>query len=138
MDKIKYLLDTNMCIHYLNGQFNLDQKITRVGFDKLYISELTILEMLYGVMNSDSTNKSKNLRRLEGFENMMKGRILPIRPAFEEFSTQKVRLRKLGTPISDFDLLIGCTSLVNDFTLASRNIKEMNRIEGIKLENWID
>ena len=138
MDKIKYLLDTNMCIHYLNGQFNLDQKITRIGFDKLYISELTILEMLYGVMNSDSTNKSKNLRRLEGFENMMKGRILPIRPAFEEFSTQKVRLRKLGTPISDFDLLIGCTALVNDFTLASRNVKEMNRIEGIKLENWID
>ena len=138
MDKIKYLLDTNMCIHYLNGQFNLDQKITRVGFDKLYISELTILEMLYGVMNSDSTNKSKNLRRLEGFENMMKGRILPIRPAFEEFSTQKVRLRKLGTTISDFDLLIGCTALIHGFTLASRNVKEMNRIEGIKLENWID
>ena len=138
MDKIKYLLDTNMCIYYLNGQFNLDKKITRIGFDKFYISELTILEMLYGVMNSDSFNKSKNLKKLEGFENIIKGRILPIRPAFEEFSTQKTRLRKLGTPISDFDLPIGCTALASDFTLISRNVKEMNRIDGLKLKNWID
>lgn len=93
MGIVKYLLDTNMCIHYLNGQFNLDQKITRIGFDKFYISELTILEMLYGVMNSDSSHKSKNLRKLEGFENMIKERILLVRPAFEEFSTQKTRLR---------------------------------------------
>ncbi len=93
MGIVKYLLDTNMCIHYLNGQFNLDQKITRIGFDKFYISELTILEMLYGVMNSDSSHKSKNLRKLEGFENMIKERILLVRPAFEEFSTQKTLLR---------------------------------------------
>jgi predicted nucleic acid-binding protein len=38
----------------------------------------------------------------------------------------------------DTNVWIGCTALVNDFTLASRNVKEMNRIDGLKLENWID
>ena len=38
----------------------------------------------------------------------------------------------------DTKKILGCTALVNDFTLASRNVKEMNRIEGLRLENWIN
>ena len=138
MGRINYLLDTNICIHFLNGQFNIDQKIAQIGFDKCFISELTILEMLYGVINSDSFKKGSNLQKLEGFENVVKDRILPIRSVFEKFAIQKSRLRKLGTPISDFDLLIACTALDHNLTLVSRNIKEMSRIEGLNLENWID
>lgn len=88
-----YLLDTNICIHFLNGQFNLNDKITQIGFDNCYISEVTILELLYGVVNSDSSKKDRNLERLRGFEDLIKKRILPIRPAFEIFSTQKSHLR---------------------------------------------
>ena len=45
---------------------------------------------------------------------------------------------RIGTPISDFDLLIACTSVSNNLVMVSRNVKEMGRIEGILLENWID
>lgn len=138
MDKIIYLLDTNICIHFLNGQFNLNEKNAQIGFEDCYISEITILELLYGVINSDSSKKEINLERLKEYEALIKERILPIHPVFEVFSTQKSRLRKLGTPISDFDLLIGSTALVKNLILVSRNTKEMSKIEGIKLENWID
>ena len=138
MGKLKYVLDTNHCIHFLNGQFELNLKIDKVGEENCFISEITILELLYGVANSDSTKKARNKLKLfqflEGFEN----RILPIRPVFEAFSEQKVQLRKKGTPISDFDLLIGCTALTQNMTMVSRNIKEMKRIEGLTYENWID
>ena len=138
MGKLKYVLDTNHCIHFLNGQFELNLKIDKVGEENYFISEITILELLYGVANSDSTKKAQNKLKLfqflEGFEN----RILPIRPVFEAFSEQKVQLRKKGTPISDFDLLIGCTALTQNMTMVSRNIKEMKRIEGLTYENWID
>ena len=138
MGKLKYVLDTNHCIHFLNGQFELNLKIDKVGEENCFISEITILELLYGVANSDSTKKAQNKLKLfqflEGFEN----RILPIRPVFEAFSEQKVQLRKKGTPISDFDLLIGCTALTQNMTMVSRNIKEMKRIEGLNYENWID
>ena len=39
--------------------------------------------------------------------------------------------------ISDFDLLIGCTSIENNLIMVTENIKEFERIEKIKIENWV-
>ena len=138
MGRLKYLLDTNVCIHFIKNEIKVVHKIEDVDLENCYLSEMTILELIYGISNSQSARKAENIEKFKEFEYLFKERILPIRPSFEEFSSQKTRLRKLGTPIGDFDLLIGCTALVNNLILASRNIKEMNRIEGLKLENWID
>lgn len=43
----------------------------------------------------------------------------------------------LGTPISDFDLLIGCSALVHNLILVSENVSDLSRIEHIQLENWV-
>ena len=48
----KYLLDTNICIYFLNGEFNLIDKIERVGIEVCAVSELTIAELKYGVEKS--------------------------------------------------------------------------------------
>ena len=138
MGRLKYLLDTNICIHFIKNESKVVHKVKEVGLENCYLSEMTLLELIYGIANSQSVRKAENNAKLREFEDMFIDRILSIRPSFEEYSSQKTRLRKLGTLIGDFDLLIGCTAVVNDFTLASRNVKEMNRIEGIKLENWID
>jgi tRNA(fMet)-specific endonuclease VapC len=138
MGRLNYLLDTNICIHFIKNEIKVVQKVKEVSLENCFISEMTLLELIYGISNSQSVRKVENSAKLQEFEDKFKGRTLLIRPSFEEFSSQKTRLRKLGTPIGDFDLLIGCTALINDFTLASRNVKEMNRIEGLKLENWID
>ena len=76
MGRVSYLLDTNICIHYLNGQFNLDKKLIEVGIENCFISELSILEMLYGVSNSNSLKKEQNLERLKKFENIFSNRML--------------------------------------------------------------
>jgi tRNA(fMet)-specific endonuclease VapC len=138
MGEIKYLLDSNICIHFLKNDIKVVDKLHEVGFINCHLSEITILEILYGVANSISDKKDANKLKLKLLEESFDDRILPIRLTFESFSIQKTYLKKLGTPISDFDLLIGCTALVQDMTLVSRNVKEMKRIEGIKLENWID
>jgi len=39
--------------------------------------------------------------------------------------------------ISDFDLLIGCTAIVNELIMITENITEFERISEIKIENWI-
>ncbi len=39
--------------------------------------------------------------------------------------------------ISDFDLLIGCTAIENNLIMVTENFKVFNRIQGIKIENWI-
>ncbi|PQV60247.1 hypothetical protein CLV53_10953 [Sediminibacterium magnilacihabitans] len=36
----KCLLDTNICIYFLKGQFDLDEKIETVGIENCFVSEL--------------------------------------------------------------------------------------------------
>ena len=138
MDKIRYLLDTNICIYYLNGQFALNSKIAEIELGNCFISEITILELFYGIANSDPDKKERNLQKLQQFESAFQNRVCPIRPTFVHYATQKARLRKAGTPVSDFDILIASAALTNNYILVTRNVKEMQRIEGLIIENWVD
>ncbi len=49
----KYLLDTNICIYFLKGQFNLHKKIEEIGEENCLLSEITIAELKFGVENFD-------------------------------------------------------------------------------------
>ena len=55
----KYLLDTNICIHFLKGEYQLDTKIKSIGFNNCFISEITVLELLFGVENSNKNKKNR-------------------------------------------------------------------------------
>jgi tRNA(fMet)-specific endonuclease VapC len=58
--------------------------------------------------------------------------------AIDLYAEEKSRLRLNGTPADDdFDLLIGCTSIVNNLTLVTDNTDDFKRIKDIKMENWI-
>jgi tRNA(fMet)-specific endonuclease VapC len=48
----------------------------------------------------------------------------------------KARLRKLGQPIADLDLLIASIALDEDAVLVTDNIKHFDKIPELKLENW--
>ena len=55
----------------------------------------------------------------------------------KRYAKEKVRLRKLGTPINDeFDLLIGVTAVENKLTLVTDNSKHFDAISGLKIQNW--
>ena len=45
---MKYLLDTNICIHLFRGRFAVADRIQDVGWDNCYISEITKAELLLG------------------------------------------------------------------------------------------
>jgi tRNA(fMet)-specific endonuclease VapC len=134
----KYLLDTNICIHFLKGEFNLQSKIDEVGFENCHISELTIAELLFGVENSAESKREQNQQNVDNLKLSFGIRIIPINSCFELYAKEKARLRKEGTPIGEFDLIIGCTSITNQMIMATRNVKHLGKIENIILENWID
>jgi tRNA(fMet)-specific endonuclease VapC len=134
----KYLLDTNICVHFLKGEFNLQNKIDEVGFENCFISELTIAELLFGVENSAESKKEQNLQNVNNLKLSFGIRIIPINPCFELYAKEKARLRRQGTPIGEFDLIIGCTAITNQMIMTTRNIKHLEKIENIILENWID
>jgi tRNA(fMet)-specific endonuclease VapC len=130
---MKYLLDTNICIHFFRGRFNLSEKFISEGFDQFAISEITLAELVFGAENS--SNPPANLQLIEDFSSQLT--ILPIFDAIHRYGKEKARLRKSGQMIGDFDLLIGCTAIENELILVTENISEFKRILGIQLENWI-
>jgi tRNA(fMet)-specific endonuclease VapC len=130
---MKYLLDTNVCIHLFRGQFNLIEKFQQINIENCAISEITLAELIFGAENSP--NPKKNYKIIDTFSEQVK--ILPIFNSIPIYAKEKVRLRKKGIMISDFDLLIGSTAIANDLIMITENTKEFERISNIELENWV-
>ncbi|MFP5438521.1 MAG: PIN domain-containing protein [Bacteroidia bacterium] len=130
---MKYLLDTNIIVHFFRGKFNLNAQFQEVGLKSCAISEITLAELIYGAEHS--LNPEKNFALIESFSNEIT--ILPIINAVYLYGKEKSRLRKNGIMISDFDLLIGTTAVAADLIMVTENVLEFERIHGIRIENWI-
>ena len=130
----KYLLDTNICIHFLGNEYNIKEKIEKAGLENSLVSEITIAELKFGAENSQ--NKEKNKKTIDDF--LKKFPIIPIFNSLNIYAKEKARLRKKGQPLDDFDLLIGATAISNDFILITRNVSDFERMDGIEIENWVD
>jgi len=129
----KYLLDTNICVYFLKGLYNLDQKIEKAETENCFVSEITIAELKFGVENSE--NKERNQKTVDDF--VSKFTIIPIFNSLDIYAKEKARLRKKGTPLDDFDLLIGSTAISNNLILVTRNVSDFERLDGIEIENWV-
>jgi len=130
----RYLLDTNICIYFLKGQFALDKAIEKVGLSNCYVSEVTIAELKFGAENSE--NIERNRKTVDQF--VSKFTVIPIFNSLDIYAREKARLRKKGLPLDDFDLLIGATAISNNLTLVTRNVSDFERLRGIEIENWFD
>jgi tRNA(fMet)-specific endonuclease VapC len=128
----KYLIDTNTCIYYIKGKFELNKKFEKADPDNCFISEITLAELKFGVENSEK--KEKNQKALDNFLTGVK--IVPIFHSLDLYAKEKTRLRKSGTPLDDFDILIGVTSVTHNLTMVTNNTDHFKRIKGITLEDW--
>jgi tRNA(fMet)-specific endonuclease VapC len=99
---------------------------------KIVISEITLAELKFGIENGE--NPERNRKILSDFLSGVS--ILPIFHSLDLYAKEKARLRKLGTPIDDFDLLIGVTSVQHNLIMVTNNAKHFERISGIVLEDW--
>jgi tRNA(fMet)-specific endonuclease VapC len=131
---MKYLLDSNICIHFFRGKFGVIGKLNEVGLRNCAISEISLAELVYGAENSK--NPSKNHEIINQFVDQIT--ILPIFDSILNYGKEKARLRKSGKMVSDFDLLIGCTAVEKGLVMVTENLKDFQRISNIRLENWIE
>lgn len=133
----QYLLDTNVCVFLLRGQYDIDKKLDNVGLENCYISEITEAELKYGAELGRRKGLKRRVEHLNEFLTSIN--ILPISGAIDLYASEKARLRLAGTPADDdFDLLIGCTAIVNDMVMVMENVKHFKDYTGIRLENWIE
>lgn len=126
-----YLLDTNVIVELLRKNKKIRDQINEVGLNKCFISEITIVELLYGAEKSGNTDK---MREVKWVEETFKQ--IPVRTAFHDFAKIKVLLEKQQSIIDTFDLLIGATALANNHVVVTHNAKHLQRIPGLTLEDW--
>ena len=132
----KYLLDTNICVFLLRGKYGIDRKIDIVGLENCYISEITEAELKYGAELGRKQGLTKRIQKLDELLAFLQ--VLPIRKAIDLYASEKARLRFAGTPADDdFDLLIGCTSIVYGMVMVTENLKDFKNLAGIRIENWV-
>jgi tRNA(fMet)-specific endonuclease VapC len=128
----KYLVDTNIAIFYMKGRFNLEARFDRATPENCFISELTLAELIFGVEKSEKPEKNR-----KALDNFLTGvQILPIFHSLNLYGKEKARLQKAGTPIDDFDLLIGVTSVTHNLIMVTNNTSHFKRISGNKLQDW--
>lgn len=130
---MSYLLDTNVCIYYLNDEDQeLVERILDSGPEPLAISTLSLAELHFGAARS--ARPKANRRRIALFVREMPTLDFDDSCA-EHFGRIKASLAVLGQPIPDFDVAIAATAFAHGRALVS-NDHHMRRIPGILLEDW--
>lgn len=125
-------MDTNICIYYIKGKFELKEKFRTIKKENRFISEITLAELKFGVQNSSSPKKNQSV-----LDDFLTGiQIIPIFNSLDLYAEEKARLRKKGEPIDDFDLLIGISAIANGMILVTNNESHFRRINNIEIENW--
>ncbi|HHT9114667.1 MAG: type II toxin-antitoxin system VapC family toxin [Planctomycetes bacterium] len=132
---MKYLLDTNTCIYFLNGNESLKKKFREIGVYSLSISNCVLAELYFGAYRSKKVEE--NVKHIELFK-----KNLTILSDSEEsarlFGKIKAELRSKGTIIEDFDILIASIAISNNHILITNNTEHFERIEGLKIQNWVN
>jgi tRNA(fMet)-specific endonuclease VapC len=131
---MKYLLDTNTCIHYINGRVSQIREHMRTITDtEVAISSVTKGEMWAGSGKSQTPQRSR--AKQDAF--FIRFVSLPYDDqAADEFGRIRAYLEKAGTPIGPYDMQIAAIAIVHDLILVTHNTREFNRISWLKIEDW--
>ena len=128
-------LDTNICAYFILRKYpNVTAQFKARDPHTLLVSALVAGELAYGV--ELSARAESNRTSLDAFLSMLHI-VAWDEQAMWHFGQQKARLKKAGTKIGEIDLLIGCQALALGATMVTNNTREFERIEGLKLENWV-
>ena len=108
-------------------------RFQQYSLDDIGLSSVVAAELAFGVEKSSRPNSKEQLMLfLSGLQ------VLPwTEAAIWHYARQRRLLKEAGTPIGDMDLLIASHALAQGLVLVTNNTREFERIEGLKLENWV-
>lgn len=130
---MRYMLDTDLCIHAINERPATVLRAFREHHGAgLGISSVTAAELFFGVVR---TGSERNLDALRRFLATLE--VTPFDAAAAEVSgSMRAWLTAQGTPIGPYDTLIAAHAHALSVTLVSNNTREFERVPGLRLENW--
>ena len=131
---MRFLLDTNTCIRYLNGRAPaIRTHLAAVPLAEIAVCAPVKAELYYGAARSQ--DPARSLARQEAFLRVF------VSLAFDDHAARfygriRADLAARGTPIGANDLLIAAIALAAELTVVTHNTSEFGRISGLALEDW--
>ena len=130
---MRYLLDTNVWIHYLKSAAPVEDRLRQTPARDIAVCSVVWAELLHGARKYGRREErvAKVERTLSPF------RSLPFDDAAaRHYAEIRDDLETRGAIIGPNDLLIAAIALANDLTLVTSN-HEFSRIEGLRTEDWL-
>jgi len=131
---LKYMLDTNIAIYVIKRRPPEVLATFNQHAGQLCISSITMAELMHGV--EKSAKPGHNLRQVEDFVS----RLMVLEygnKAAAHYGEIRAVLERKGTPIGVNDLHIAGHARGDGLTLVTNNLNEFERVEGLRLENWV-
>jgi len=129
-----YLLDTNTCIHILNGTSeSVVQRFANESPQTVALCSVVKAELLYGARKSSAV--ARNLSNLERFFEALTSYGFDDSAA-EHYGLIRADLQRAGTPIGANDLLVASIARSLDLTVVTNNTREFSRVVGLRVVDW--
>ena len=132
---MRILLDTNICIYIIkNRPPEARKRFQQYDIGDIGVSTITVAELEYGVQKSAAVER--NQKALESF-------LLPLEfldfdhLAARAYGNIRAALERSGAPIGCMDMRIAAQARAHDLLLVTRNLREFQRVAGIRCESWV-
>ncbi|MEN9878066.1 MAG: virulence-associated protein VapC1 [Cyanobacteriota bacterium] len=130
------MLDTNACIAVMTGREPaVREQLALTKPEQISVSAVVVAELRYGISYLAPERQSSNSEALRAFLQEVEVLDWPSQAA-DLYGEVRAELRRRGKPIGANDLLIGCHALQLQRVLVTHNVREFDRIPGLKLEDW--
>ena len=131
---MRYLLDTNILSDVIkNPQGLAAKRLSAVDRNDLFTSIVVAAEMRYGVAKKQSSILGERVDLLLQTIN-----VAPLDIDADRYYGQiRLSLEQQGKIIGANDLLIAAHALSLDAVLVTDNTREFERIEGLRITNWL-
>jgi tRNA(fMet)-specific endonuclease VapC len=131
---LKYMLDTNIVIYVIKRRpLEVLETFNRHA-GQLSISAITLAELLHGA--EKSAKPEHNLKQVEEFVSRLDVLEYGIKAA-AHYGDIRADLERKGTPIGVNDLHIAGHARSEGLILVTNNLCEFERVEALRLENWL-
>jgi len=131
---VRFLLNTNIVSDLVRRPHGrIAAKIAEIGEQQVATSIIVAAELRYGAAKKGSPRLSAQLEAILGSLDVTA--LEP--PADVAYGDLCAALEKSGRLIGPNDLLIAAQSLALEMVLVTDNPGEFERVDGLKVENWL-
>jgi predicted nucleic acid-binding protein len=131
-----YLLDTNVLSEVMRKRpaASVIERLRQLAPSECLTSAVCVMELRYGAARHP---RGRELWQRIERDVLSRVRIVPFgsRPCTRAGELMAA-LEADGTPIGVEDVMIGATALEAGLTLVTRNVRHLERIAGLRVENW--